>query len=467
MTPDLIYFTPTVTYADNPTGSKPKATQTFTINMNMVNSKGQPIHPSSRNPIHVDVYGAPDGVIMPTSTITNTKSVTFTYNGHTFPNNIMINAWISDPTNNGAAIGQTQILQKNPLSCSYGPVSYQVPLYSGLPGDLMVYADVGYTTSSPTSTLAVYSVDTGSLGVIVPVNELPDSANVIGPGPTGYQYYDSSGNTYYGNYYLATVRVQINGGTTVQTPPILVLGISSAACTGPITKSCHSSPPPLPNLHYLGVGFDRPGAGNPTDLFHSPTANAFLHITNGNNGTDMSPGYYLTPNDSTAQSPNGITLGINSIANYSVVNLQPSPTVPSDFATEYGCFTFTGTVPAAQFCGTLLLDVGIGEMLINLPKSQWPAGVYDQNNMNYIVVGTPMTITAGTGNQLNYSFTAVQYNCPPYPPSTGSNNVAPCYAQLIDSTSTGTISVNTGRRPLFQWDYFYQGQCGQVGFYQF
>ncbi len=457
---DLIVFSPTVTQVNNPTGSGTNPSQQFTIYMTMCNSQGQPLLPSATNPVHVNVYGAPNGVISPTATTTSTGAVTFTYNGQSFPNNIMIDAWISDNTNNGAAIGQSQILQQNPLPCSYKPVSYNVPLASGLPNALTLQADVGYAADAPTTTLQQFPVDTGSLGLIVPIAFLPNNANVIGPGPVGYQYYGSSGQTFSGNYYLATVRIKTSTGTVV-TPPILILGINNSYCSGPPSKSCWTTgPQPADTFFYMGVGFDRPGAGNPTDLFHSPTANAFLHIMDANNGTDISPGYYLTPNDSSAPSPKGITLGISSTTNYNVVNLTPSSTVPGDFNTEYGCFSFPGSSSPDPFCGTLLLDVGISEMLISLPQAQWPAGVFDPNNNDYVITTTPMTITAGTSNQLNYSFTAVQ-SCPG---ATGPNNVAPCYAQLQDSSSTG---VNTGRRPLYRWDYFYQGQCGQVGFYNF
>lgn len=469
-TPGLIVFTPTNTFVNNPTtstlGSKQLAPQSFTISMTMLNSLGQPMTPTANNPIHVDVYGAPAGVIWPTSTTTTTGSVTFFYNGQYFPNNIMVNAWISDSTNNGAAIGQTQILQQNAPPCNYAPVSYQVPLASGLPDDLVVMADVGYTTSSPTNTLKPYDIDTGSLGVIVPISDLPvGSPNVIGPGPVGVQTYTSSGNTYYGNYYLATVRIQTSNGT-IQTPPILVLAINpnSFKCTGSSSKPCHhrdhshfSDP-----LYYMGVGFGRPGTGNSSDLFHSPTANAFLHITDASNGTDISPGYYLTPNDGSAPSPGGITLGVSSPVNYAMVNLTPNPAYPGDFSTEYGCFSFPNSSKPNPVCGTVLLDAGIDYMIMSAPKALLDSSV---ESGGYINAGNNTTITAGTGSQFNYSFNSVNDNCPPYP--SGSNIAAPCYAQYINTTASGEVFVNTGRRPLYQWDYVYQGQCGQVGFYQF
>lgn len=454
--PDVIVFSPAVTTVNNPTGSTPNTVQRFTINMTVANSLGQPINPNANNPIHVDVYGAPNGVISPTSTTTTTGSVTFTYSGQFFPNNISINAWIKDSTNNGAALGVTQILQQNTLPCSSGSTSYQVPLVGTLPGPLQVMADVGYNTSSPTTSLTTFTIDTGSLGVVVPISELPTSANVIGPGAPGVTYYDSSGNTYSGYYYLAPVRLQLADGTTVQTAPIMVLGINNAYCTGPTTKACYSQPP-SPNLHYLGVGFNRtPSIAS--DLFLSPTANAFLHITNANNGTDMAPGYYLTPGDNSTAT--GLTLGISSTNNYKVINLTPNTAVPGDFNAQAGCFSFPNSSSPAPFCGTALLDVGIDSMFIDLPRAQWPAGTHDANNE--VPAGTNMTILMGAEGSpaMTYNFNAVQGNPP-------SDTPTPSEVQWIDSTATGLIFVNTGRRPLYEFDYFYNGQCGQVGFYQF
>lgn len=463
---DLIVFSPSATSLNNPTSGTPNPPQQFSISMTMCDSQGKPLIPSTSNPLHVAIYGAPNGAISPTSVTSSTGLVTFTYSGQSFQNNILVNAWINDPTNNGVALGQTQILQQNALACSYQSNYYEIPLAQSLPDSLEIKADVGYSTSSPTTTLKTFALDTGSLGVIVPASELPNNADVIGPGPAGVTYYDSSGNTYSGNYYLAPVRIQTDSATVV-TQPIMVLAINNAYCSGPRTATCNMNPP-TPNLHYMGVGFNRPGSTPPgstlQDLIHTPAANAFLHITNANNGVDVTPGYILYPSASSGTA--GLRLGIDpsSASNYQTFNLSPNPAVPGDFLTEYGCYGFTNIAQPAQFCGTLLLDIGIEEMFINLPRAQWPAGTYDSNK-EVPVISPPinMSIIGGTANQMYYTFDAVQ-SCPS---STGPNAVAPCYVQWEDSTATGIISVNTGRRALFRYHYFYQGQCGQVGFEQY
>ncbi len=446
---DVIQFLPANTTVNNPTSNTPNSPQTFSISMTMCDSQGNALIPSVTNPIHVDVYGAPNGVITPTSTTTSTGSVTFTYNGQTFPNNISINAWISDSSNHGAALGVTSVLQQNTPSCSFGTQDYHVPLAGTLPGALQVRADVGYTAASPETTLNIYTIDTGSLGVVVPISELPNNGNVIGPGAPGVKYYDSSGNTFSGFYYLAPVRIKHASGDVI-TQPIMVLGINKAYCTGPTTKACYSNPP-SPTLHYLGVGFNR-NSSTANDLFNSPTANAFLHLTDNNNGTDITPGYILSPNDMTAAT--GLTLGIKSTTDYNILDLTPNTSVPGDFNAQAGCYQFPNSPTPNQFCGTALLDVGIDYMFIDLPRAEWPAGTHDANDE--VPVGTLMHILMGSISSpaLHYNFNAVQ-GVPP------ADTATPTKVQWIDNAS---IFVNTGRRPLYIYNYMYNGQCGQVGF---
>jgi hypothetical protein len=445
-----VVFTPTVAQVNNPTGGNPTAPQQVTVNMSMCNSQGQPLFPSASNPIHVDLYGAPNGVFTPTSTTTSTGAVTFTYSGQSFPNNLSINAWMSDNTNNGASLGVTQVLMQNTPGCTLGGTHYDVPLTGKLPGSLQVNADVGYSPGSSSSTYKTYTLDTGSLGVVVPLSDLPRNSNVIGPGAAGVKYYDSSGNTYAGNYYLAPVRIQLSSGA-VLTQPMMVLAISSAYCTGPTSKSCYSNPP-SPTLRYMGVGFNRDGTTG-GDLFTSPVYNAFLHITNTLNGTDVTPGYFLTPNDVNAAT--GLKLGIDSTTGYNVVNLSPNPAVPGDFLPQGGCFSFTASPPPNQFCGTALLDIGIDYMFIDLPRSQWPAGTHDSSDL--VPAGVAMGILMGnTGSPaMQYSFNAVNGSAPP------ANSATPTEVQWIDNP---VIFVNTGRRPLYIFNYLYNGQCGQVAF---
>ena len=454
-TGDVITFSPSVITLNNPTGNVPNSIQQFTLQLTALNSLGQPLIPSAQNPIHINVYGAPNGVISPSSTTTSTESVTFIYNGESFPNNITINAWITDTTNNGAAIGVTQILMQNkPSSCVYGTKSYNVPLESSLPGPLQVLADVGYNQESASAKVVPFIIDTGSLGVMLPESEL-SSDNLIGPGATGFQYYDSNGYTYSGNYYLAPVSIKLQDGSVIQTHPIMVLGYNKKYCYGPSFLSCYVKGSP-PDIHIIGIGFDSvstlPGA-----LFNSPAYNAFLHITDASNGTDISPGYYITPNDGSTAT--GLTLGITSTESYSVVDLTQNPYIPGDFYRPPGCYSFTELPVPNQFCTTVILDTGIDFAIIHQFQSQWPNGTY--NSKDQVPAGESMAVQIGAYAMpaANYSFVTVESNPP-------NGSATPELVQWLPATESTQVFFNTGRRLLYSYDYFYDGQCGQVGYFK-
>jgi hypothetical protein len=75
---------------------------------------------------------------------------------------------------------------------------------AGVPQPIQVNAVVGVDNPQLTD-FANFTIDTGSLGVIVPKDELVLGPNVHGPGAAGQKTYDSSGFSFSGNYYLAPV----------------------------------------------------------------------------------------------------------------------------------------------------------------------------------------------------------------------------------------------------------------------
>jgi hypothetical protein len=209
--------------------------------------------------------------------------------------------------------------------------------------------------------------------------------------------------------------------------------------------------PPAANLHYLGVGFDRNSTGS-EDEFDSPADNAFLQLTDEYNGTDINQGYIL--------SADAVTLGITSAdsAGFTPVYLKPNKTTPGDWAAENGCYSFTSLKGRPRFCGTLLIDVGIGEMFIDLPFADRPKGSYDTNNE--VPSGLGMRILAGAVDDpaMSYDFTTVQQGTDPV-------GAAPTYVRWINVSKKSKTFVNTGRRPLLSFDYLYSGRCGEVAFY--
>lgn len=441
----VILFSPNAVMLNNPSipgpATSPTTPTTYTVNLTAYDSNGNILAPTAANPLHVQVYGAPEGVITPVNTtITSGTTVQFTYSGGFFPNNMEIAAWIDDPLG-GAALGTTLFVQQNRPACT-GSSNFDLEMISNVPKEIKINAVVGADNPQP-GDFKNFAIDTGSLGVIVTKGSLVMGANVHGPGAKGQKYYDSSGFVFTGNYYLAPVSMELADHTYVQTNPILVLAIDGAHC-----KASHlGCTAPTPDIHYLGIGFDRnkTGAG---DLFDSPSENVALELTDAQNGTDINGGYIL--------SQNGVTLGITSAnsAGFNLITLDSNQPVPGDWLPEHGCYQFTTLVGSPQFCGNLLLDVGIAEMFLDLSFDQRPTGSYDSNNK--VPDGVGMNIQAGSTSNpaMSYNFTAVQ---PPAQPT----GPAPTYVRWINDDN---IFVNTGRRPLLNFDYLYSGQCGEVGF---
>lgn len=441
-----IQFSPSVITLNNPTGADNvvNGPSQVTVTMTVYDSKGNVVQPSQSDPLNINVYGVPSGVITPTQVaLTSGNSVTFTYNGTSFPNNMELAAWMNDPTNGGASLGTTLFIHGNRPPCSYGAASFTLDTTSNAPKEIKVPAVIG--SDNPTqSQTKTFTIDTGSLGVAVTKANLVIGSNVHGPGAPGLKFYDSSGFVFTGHYYLAPVAIELQGGTFVQSNPILVLAIEGVHCH-PNYPKCNNPGPP--DLHYLGIGFDR-NSTTTGDLFDSPSENLALELFDSQDGTDINGGYVL--------STSGVTLGITAsdASGFTTVTLDPNTTVAGDWDPEPGCYSFTSLSGDPQFCGNLLLDVGIAEMFIDLPSDQRPVGSYGSNNE--VPDGVGMQIVAGPTNDpaMIYPFSAVQ---PPEQPT----GPAPTYVKWVNSKN---IFVNTGRRALLAYDYYYSGQCGQVGF---
>jgi len=221
-------------------------------------------------------------------------------------------------------------------------------------------------------------------------------------------------------------------------------------------------------LNYLGIGYARE-SGSATELFKSPAQNAFLHLTDENNGTDIGPEYAIAEN--------GLTLGVNSenLGVYSTYDLSPDMAIPGEFQLLPGCFSFPGLTPPQQFCGNSIFDIGIQEMLIKLPCAEWPAGTHSRYKckndpkvllkQSRVPSNVEMSVALGASSP-TASPTPTPVVSDPF--TTGTvTGPAPAYVSWQDTTGTsqaGTPIVNTGRNPLACYNYVYQGQCGVVGF---
>jgi hypothetical protein len=412
------------------------------VNITAYDQQGNVLQPSPGNPLYVEVYGAPPGAITPTSVqLTSGTAVQFTYNGSYIPHNIELAAWIAD-SSRSAALGTTLFVPRNRPPCTGGS-SFDLKVITNVPNPTRVHAVVGADTPEP-SQFKKFTMDTGSLGTLVTKADLVMGANVHGPGAVGQKFYDSSGYVFTGNYYLAPVSLELTDGSYVQTNPILVLAVSGVHCHSGYSK-CVA--PRAAELHYLGVGFSRNSTG-PGDLFDTPSENALLELTDAQNGTDINEGYILSSNGVTA----GLTPGNSS--GFSAYQLSNN-TVAGDWNPMPGCYQFTSLDGQPQFCGNVLLDIGIAEMFLDLSSGLRPAGSFNPTNGN-VPANLGMNILVGDKNSpvMSYNFTTVNKGDQPV-------GAAPSYTQWVNIDN---VFVNTGRRALLAYDYLYSGQCGEVGF---
>jgi hypothetical protein len=198
-------------------------------------------------------------------------------------------------------------------------------------------------------------------------------------------------------------------------------------------------------LHYLGVGFDR-NSTTAGDGFDSPADNAFLEMTDQSNGTNISPGYTLSGDNA--------TVGITGTAGFNLAALTPNKRVPGDWNSTPGCYGFPQLTGRNQFCGSLLMDVGIPEMFLDLAENKRPAGAVVPGHPGDLPSGTETSVLAGTsGNPaMSYDFT--------YAPG-APEGMAP---ETVTWINNPKIFVNTGRRVLFGYDYLFDARCGNTGF---
>ncbi len=317
-------------------------------------------------------------------------------------------------------------------------------------GGLQVSAVAGYAEGPPTGAtpppavahppghVARFTVDTGSIGAVVPGAEL--GPNVIGPGAPAFKSYEPSGDQYAGYLYLAPLTFMTASGTST-TIPVRVMATYSSGCA-PTSTRC-TTPPDPSVIHYLGVGFDR-ATPTPATQVVSPTDNALVQLA-GAPGT-VSPGYVLSASGVTT----GLTPGV--VAGFDTVDLTPDPVTPGDFDTAPGSISMTpsggSTVTAPA---TILMDTGIGGMFVNSPPATFPPLPADSTVQ--VTVGT-------TSPPLVYDFNSGPFPDGKAPVQAGG---APSTMDLIHQAGVTGVFVNTGRHVLYLADFLFEAG-GRVGY---
>lgn len=287
----------------------------------------------------------------------------------------------------------------------------------------------------------VVEVDTGSRGVVVSRASIGSGATDTGQ--KGWIEYTSDGRILSGEYFLAPITFHTDR-STVDTIPVRVLGIETSSCDSKYPQCTPETN--IDHVGMLGVGY-----GEYAKTSDTPTTeiNPFLELRAMQSGTARR-GYIITRN--------GITLGPTTadLASFKEVAL-PKPTAPSagpagqpaSWGAAPGCFTLPDTGNETH-CGTLLVDTGIGTMILGLDTAQRPPTLHDTiPNGTRIRIGTP-----------DFTNPALEL-----PLTTGApaDTLAPQGNPAARWSRTGPF-VNTGRHLLAGYDYLFDADTGHIGF---
>lgn len=301
--------------------------------------------------------------------------------------------------------------------------SYTVPWvdspdFANLTRTLKVEVSVNGGTVSP------FTVDTGSVGVVVPASEVP---NIPAGAPAGSLTYSSSGLQLTGVWVSLPVRfpqaVNASGAAVPAQAGVPVLAVTTSKCLGGGVNSHHCTGA-IP--HMLGVGFGR-GANRP------PTYNPLLNLTEMAAGT-MRRGYII--------GRGGLSLGLTAATTTGTWTAQhlvsagaPAQGPHNDWMTPSGGFQL-GSGPALS--GKVLIDTGLLDMIVEgegLPER------------GMVPAGTAMTITFG---EVHYRF------------AVGDGGAQTPTGVHHAKAAHGTF-VNTGLRALARYDLLYDADAGLLG----
>jgi hypothetical protein len=443
-----ITLSPKVIAVDNPIASGSHTrNQRIPLSVTITDSRGHTILPSPKQPILLNIYQPEGGPLAPsTATITSARdpSAILTYSGEYFVNPMILTATIGDASASTSIVPTNRLDPHNrPPSAGHVAIPYGNPMLT-LEHGFSVTVSVG---GGPWHTGV--ELDTGSTGLVIDRRALGPGA--IGPGKRGSREYYPSGYKIIGNYWLTPVTIAIaqsdgSPKALATTIPIEVFGIDKVEC-GSNVKSC--KPPTdqakaIGRFSLMGIGFDRGTA--------PPANNPFLQLEDVVEGR-MWPGYVISPDE--------VDIGLDAadtVEKFRYITLAPSTDPASDWLGANGCFRFPAA--SAKFCGSMLLDTGIDQMIFALAKNERPSTVVDPSNPALLKPGTAVDISAPTALPLalSYGFT--------YQPRKVSATVDPTRIEwAAPPATTPPVFFNIGRSPLARFDYLYDARYGRIGFF--
>lgn len=321
-------------------------------------------------------------------------------------------------------------------------------------------------------------MDTGSRGLRITQNLLPQNVVANLTGFEGYIFYWSSGRAFKGLWTTTNVifpDAQAQGGAALParaTLPVLVQ-TQELCYAGDWPNSCgtpsvtNTTGPNDPKDTFMGVGFDRTGDGDvPEDNSHNQDYNPLLNLDGMRAGT-MNAGYILTPQ--------GVRLGLTdantgpSGSFFSLAQLVPTglaqvPQSPPDWQTALG-FTATNATPPGgttakrkldlYALGEAVVDTGIGNLLLTLPN--W-------NTRGNVTVGDIFVNLFGfPNNMVGYTYRADETSVQGNRLAPTSTTLSPRQAGRFSQTTSTNTFVNTGRQALNGFNYLYDALNGYVG----
>jgi hypothetical protein len=288
-------------------------------------------------------------------------------------------------------------------------------------------------------------MDTGSVGVVVSANKIPNFHSLQSLGP-GQLTYSSSGRIMIGQWVVTPMTILGGNGVRVTTAPIPVLAVTQVQC---MQRARRCTPNEAPHrISMMGIGF---GRRHDHQAQSGPDKNPFLNVTNLDGGgpsvARMRRGYIVTRR--------GIHIGLtagNTQGDFSYVKLAPTAD-GKDWAGTPACISINGAKPAA--CGSLLMDTGVTAMYLTVPERQASTDIVTvRGRATTLVDGTNLMISipAEDSPRALYTFTL----------GDDANPLAP--AHLILVSRERAPFVNTSLRFLNGFDYLYDADGGFVGF---
>ncbi|HEY7665881.1 MAG TPA: hypothetical protein VH934_22415 [Xanthobacteraceae bacterium] len=283
-------------------------------------------------------------------------------------------------------------------------------------------------------------MDTGSTGVVVSADKIPNIDRLPSLGP-GQLTYSSSGRIMIGRWVVTPVTIAGRNGASVTTAPIAVLAVTRVECSENARRCTPRAAPR--GISMLGIGFARRADHQEQS---GPSKNPFLNVAavNGSKAEHLRSGYIVRSG--------GVAVGLtaaNTQGDFAYVKLARAG---DDWAATPACISVNGAKPAA--CGTLLMDTGVSVMYLTVPGSQAPDAIRaSSGRAPALPAGTNLTISipAESSPQAFYSFTV----------GTSGNPLAPARVNLVSLVRPPF--VNTSVHFLNGFDYLYDADGGFVG----